>query len=296
MAQCDTLGTRSYTPLEHLVLSVFPGDGGDGIMAFTLYFDDSGTHDQSSTAVAACFVATVNQWKELERKWSKVGAEEGFSRFHMADFAATPPRREFAGWSDEKRRRVLDRLLVIIDAHVYSGFSFGVVKRDYDDIVPESLKRTHFGAFHYTFALRSCIGSMGTWRKIYFPKVPLTYVFDQLPPGKTHEIVSVMDAAIEQAKRERAETGSSAFDGYSFASSATMVPLQAADIFAWTTFQGTQVLVSHRKPNWVAEMAFERMHRLSAKISMSIHKREQLRRWVEVETKELIKRLESSTL
>lgn len=274
------------TPLENLILSVFPGDGGNGIMAFTLYFDDSGTHDQSTTAVAACFVATVPQWKALEKKWAIVAAEEGFARFHMVDFSATPPRKEFSGWSDEKRRRVLARLIEIIDAHVYAGFSFAVVKKDYDELIFEPEAKKYFGEFHHTFALRQCIGKMGKWRKVYFPNEMLTYVFDQLPPGKKHEIVDVMEAARKKSKK----TQDGVFDGYSFASSAAIIPLQAVDIFAWATFQGAQILVSSRKPNWMADLAIEHVQKLTCKIATSIYNREQLRTWVEAEIKELIRR------
>jgi hypothetical protein len=280
--KCDTL-----TPLEHLILSIFPGDGGSGLMGFTLYFDDSGTHDESSTAIAACFVSTVEQWKDFEKAWKKISDEEKFGVFHMAEFAAR--QGQFVGWTDERRHTVLNRLCDTIDAHVYAGFAFGVKKKDYDELTSDSL-RLLIGRFHYTFVLRQSIGSMGQWRKAYYPNSCLKYVFDQMGKGK-HEIVTVMDIALAKAQAESISTATpSIFDGYSFDSRANLVPLQAADIFAWTTFQQMQVIAAGRKLNWVASLAFERLSGFTAKMSMSHFTRDALRNWLEAEETALVSR------
>ena len=51
-----------------------------------IYFDDSGTHSQSSVAVAACYVAPTDQWTHFERDWKLIADDEYIAVLHMADF------------------------------------------------------------------------------------------------------------------------------------------------------------------------------------------------------------------
>ena len=105
---------------------------------FTVYFDDSGTHPESNTAVAACYVSTPEKWTRFETEWREIAVKEGFETFHMVDFAAG--RGEFEGWDDAKRRHVLGRLCSLINIRVRTGFIAGVRKLDYDDLIKEDQK------------------------------------------------------------------------------------------------------------------------------------------------------------
>jgi hypothetical protein len=64
------------------------------MLMFCLYCDDSGTHPKSDIAIAGCYIATVDQWKELKRNWDETNAKENFGVFHMADFVAK--KKQFA--------------------------------------------------------------------------------------------------------------------------------------------------------------------------------------------------------
>jgi hypothetical protein len=66
------------------------------VKSVTIFFDDSGTHPESSIALAACYASTVEQWNEFERNWMDARRDAQFNRFHMVEFAAG--RGEFAGW------------------------------------------------------------------------------------------------------------------------------------------------------------------------------------------------------
>src|SRR5579859_7663192 len=97
MDECAPVSHQCQSDFDHLILSCFPDSGNGGAMAFvTVHYDDSGTHTQASTAIAACFVSTVEQWKSFEGNWKTVKKEEGFETFHMADFAAS--EGEFKNW------------------------------------------------------------------------------------------------------------------------------------------------------------------------------------------------------
>src|SRR5690349_14923735 len=101
-----------YEVLKHLAASVFPGGWKDALFCmFTVYFDDSGTHPESNIAVAACYVGTCDQWTCLVRDWEAAQADEGFDVFGMADILNGA--REFRQWSEDKRDRVIRRLITI---------------------------------------------------------------------------------------------------------------------------------------------------------------------------------------
>jgi hypothetical protein len=97
---------------------------------FTVHFDDSGTHPESSVAVCGCWIADVEQWECFCRDWQDASEQEEFGVFHMADFYQG--KEQFSVWRDDRKRRVLNRLCTIIKTRVHRGCGFGVRKRDYE--------------------------------------------------------------------------------------------------------------------------------------------------------------------
>jgi len=244
----------------------------------TIFFDDSGTHPESSTAVAACYASTVDQWKEFERNWDKAKRELHFEVFHMVDFAAG--RGEFAGWSDTKKREALGRLCNIVNTRAKVGYAMAVPKRVYDTVIdPSSHFRNLCGDFHYTFAVRQCATRIAEWRRQHHKSASMKYVFDQM--GSNHgkgEIMNVMDRAIAQSVKESKVTGVPPLTGYSFESKTEIVPLQAADIFAWTVFQQMQKRLANRKLSWIAELAWQHVSAFRG-ASVTFFTEPQLREW-----------------
>jgi hypothetical protein len=278
--KCAPVPGQCQSHLDHLILSIFPGNGDGGQMAFvTVHYDDSGTHPESSIALAACWVSTVDQWKDFERNWEELKQDEGFDTFHMTDFAAG--EKKFAGWSDDKKRRVLRRVCTIINTRVRVGYVASVTKKDYDEIITGRF-RSYAGKYHYSFAVRTCAGFVAGWRKKYEQKSSMKYVFDQMGKGKG-EIMAVLDAAIKQSKRESAVTGVPPLTGYGFEDKKLICPLQASDVAAWTSFQMFQHYVANRLPtktHWIAELAFDL---LRPKLNAVYFKRDKLAAWARAE-------------
>src|ERR1700733_6934977 len=108
-----------------------------------IYWDDSGTHDSSPIAVAACYVADSLQWKDFVRDWDDAREREGFVCFHMADFMAKPEKnkRPFCGWDKSKKNHVYSLLATIIKTRVRMGFGFGVPAPTFDEFAPQYLKK-----------------------------------------------------------------------------------------------------------------------------------------------------------
>jgi Protein of unknown function (DUF3800) len=267
---------------DHLACALFPC--GEGFMSFfTVHFDDSGTHKESSIAVASCFVASVEQWKEFNRNWAEVNKNEEFGTFHMADFAFGS--QQFKTWDDTKKERILGRLCNIISTRVSAGWSVAVTKRDYDEIIVGPF-RDWCGQFHYTFCVRQCAGSAGIWRKRYEPKSSLKYVFDRMSQGKG-DIMFAMDSAITSSELESRVTGVRPLGGYSFDSKSDIWPLQAADIFAWTALQHMRKRISNRPINKWAGISFDLLKSTRVPIKWHYYVRENLQRWAAAESRAL---------
>lgn len=58
---------------------------------FTLYCDDSGTHNESEWAIAASIIAPAGQWEKFREAWQRIAKDENFDVFHMATFVARKP-------------------------------------------------------------------------------------------------------------------------------------------------------------------------------------------------------------
>ena len=67
---------------------------------FTAYFDESGTHGDSSNVVMGGYIAEVVQWTEFAREWSRMKAEEDVEIFHRVEMEHF--RGEFENWSRER--------------------------------------------------------------------------------------------------------------------------------------------------------------------------------------------------
>jgi len=52
---------------------------------FTVYFDESGSPDDTAALVVAGFLASVEQWIEFERNWKQALAAFAVSRLHMKE-------------------------------------------------------------------------------------------------------------------------------------------------------------------------------------------------------------------
>lgn len=278
--------------LDHLILSIFPDEGVARDMDFfTVHFDDSGTAPDQQIALAACYLGTVEQWREFNRNWADASEEEGFGTFHMAEFAAG--EKQFKNWSIEKKKHVLDRLCNIITTRARCGFATAVAKSDYDEIVTGHFRR-YCGGFHYTFAIRQTVGRVAMWRTRYSPKSSMRYVFDWMESGlpARREIEYLLDAAVTTSEFQKKRIGVAVLKGYSFERKSSILPLQAADILAWTVYQKMQNRMSNRPLCWEATQAYESLKRQGS-LDDGYFIRDNLKRWAEAELSVLVEKLQA---
>jgi hypothetical protein len=195
---------------------------------FTLYFDDSGTHSGSEVVVAACYVATVEQWDCFVKDWREAEAKYGFGVFHMKNFVAR--EKQFSGWSEDKRNGLLRRLITIIKTRARVGFVAAVHKADYDEVVHEQEFRNRLGDTHYRFAVMQCMGMIQNWRSKHQHTEPMRWVFASGTDGN-HEIDEVFLSLRKNPEAKQAF--GIPRTGCSFEDAQRVIPLQAPDILAW---------------------------------------------------------------
>jgi hypothetical protein len=207
---------------------------------FTLYCDDSGTHAQSPIAVAACFIAPVLQWEHFVKDWNDANDAENFDVFHMADFVAHKEQFALPEWQDEqKRARTLQRLISIINIRRHYAIAAAVEKIALDKEMPQHFTEGYaLGKNHYTFAMRMCLGKVLKWRKRHGHTEPIQYIFDEMSKGKG-EINAVFERVLSEGAEQMQAFGV-AKGGWSFQSKSAVLPLQAADILAWESYNYMQ--------------------------------------------------------
>jgi hypothetical protein len=74
----------------------------------------------------------------------------------MAEFVFGRRVTEFEGWSLENEQPISARLRGIIKNTLAKGFALGIVKKDFDELVPDALES------HYIYAIRRVLGMIDT--------------------------------------------------------------------------------------------------------------------------------------
>jgi Protein of unknown function (DUF3800) len=269
---------KGVSRLEHIVLSCRHSLKGVNVAALTLYFDDSGTHLESPVAVAAAWISPALRWKRFEAEWEIVKREYGFECFHTAVFMAANQKSEFANWTESKRVKLLRRIEQLCHQRVAQGLAVSVAKKDYDRLVPESL-RGQMGRFHYTWALTALIGLVERWRENRSDE-PTEYILDYIGTTGTDlekrlEIDSLFDYL---SNREGAVKRYGISRGcHSFRHRCDLTPLQLSDFLAWSVLQRGHNLLTGKVPaNEEAARIWDRLTR-SGKVYASMATHQQLK-------------------
>jgi len=203
---------------------------------FTLYCDDSGTHPKSDVAVAACYVAPVEQWTHLKRNWDEANHRENFGVFHMADFVAKQQQFSAPEWADQnKRDRTVRALVNLIKTRAQFGFAAVVDKAAYDDVIVSGHHQKRFGDNHYAYCIRICTAMVQRWRDKNHYGQPIQWIFDRLSKGKgdIDAMFNILTTGGDDAMKRYGVYKNC----WSFQDKAQVTQLQAADIWAWENYK-----------------------------------------------------------
>jgi hypothetical protein len=206
------------------------------LVMFTLYCDDSGTHAKSDIAVAACYISTAEQWGHFQRNWEEANIRERFGVFHMADFVSKQGQFSAPEWDEqEKRDRTIRALINLIKTRALIGFSGAVVKSAFDEVIVDSKLREKYGDNHYAFVVRLCTVLVDRWRQKHKYEAPVQYVFDRQSKGKGE--INALFGKLLLGEKDAMRRYGVYKDCWSFQDKEKVIPLQAADIWAWENFR-----------------------------------------------------------
>jgi hypothetical protein len=108
------------------------------------FLDDSGSHDAhglepgSSVVAAAGFVMLGERRTDFERDWLVALQKNGVREFHMKDFAHR--HGEFEGWAPQRCDSLISELVAVVHAYALIYIGGLVLARDYQSVIPVSLK------------------------------------------------------------------------------------------------------------------------------------------------------------
>ncbi len=224
---------------ESLALS-FPCDilpENQVVMIFTVYLDESGTHQASRDVVLAGYVATNEQWASFETNWKKALAEFEIPFFHMSDFAAK--KSYYSEWTEVERETRYERLIGIINANTTSSIGIIISRIDYavamGAIAPTQLS----GIYGYIFQNLILIVRLVLLRQGYIDP-QIAYVLDRRRhSGAIIALTDKMTAVLDALAREHGnELNPLAYLSAKTEDKRRFVPLQAADILAYQLYRG----------------------------------------------------------
>jgi hypothetical protein len=166
-------------------------------------------------------------------------------------------QKDFLGWDDSKKLRVIRALREIIAERSVQGYGIAINKKDYNDIVQGDIRKK-MGDRHYTWAVRTVIGMIENWRQNKQIIEPMEYIFDRMSEGRG-EIVKVF---VDAESTGNALHRYGIYKGcHSFRDKAEILPLQAADLVAWLVYQRGMNDAVSRQPHNITRETFNYFNR-----------------------------------
>ncbi len=184
---------------------------------FTIYFDESGSPDDTKAVVVAGLLADAQQWIDFEKNWHDALQSFGVSALHMRHFAHSVG--EFNNWkcNEAKRRSFLARLINIVTTRVRHTFADVVLMDDYHKVD----ETYHLSAIFkpYTIAARTCVTKVRKWAKRFnVDEGAIAYLFEDGATDKTDLIQRLTHDGVSN---------------FSFIPKERSMALQAADLLAY---------------------------------------------------------------
>ena len=217
-----------------------------GLTKYVSFVDEAG-HAKDPNQKYLCLaglLATETSWKRFDAEWLSACDAEGLREpFHMKDLAAS--RKEFGGWEEEKRRRLLGGLVSTIKRAGAIPIGSVVSVNGTGAVPPEILrafKDAHFLAFqHLTYQIAVAAS-------IQLKPGPVTMVFAHHPE---HSDGLANTAQLWEAVREHNSIVRLFMESYVCGQQADYPGLQAADFWAYELRHHFEVIrTTAREPRW----------------------------------------------
>lgn len=232
---------HTYDGFEHLLGSLFLRS--DDLMAMlTVYSDASGSAPDREIIVVGGFISTVEQWTQFNKTWGeKVLAKGPVEVYHATDLEKG--WGEFKRWRRGRRDKFRSLAYKTLKPFVAAGISSALIKRDYESLnlrwhkIPQGKPANHF-----FFCVNDFIANVSDWAIEHgYTSHPINYVLERGDPGKGEVEKTFLELAADPNFERRHLIGSVSFLPKSCPQDAErhqrLRPLQAADIWAYETYQ-----------------------------------------------------------
>jgi hypothetical protein len=198
------------------------------------YFDDSGTHDTSDVVLLAGVFGNQFQWQYFSELWATKLADpspgkQPLTRFHMTECQTS--RGEFAGWKRHETDFLVHELeQIIIRCGIWSHAT-AISRKAWDELIAGEF-RDYVGDAE-GFCIRDVYIRTLDWCRTKAAGSELAFVFDDRPNReKENERIFRLFESFQTAYKGTPKLTSLTFHG-----SRETLPLQAADLIAWETYQ-----------------------------------------------------------
>lgn len=223
---------------------VLPSGRTDGILCMLeAYFDDSGTHEDFDVVLWAGLFGNRYQWEMFNHLWSQKLADPSpgkpaINQFHMYDCYNS--RGEFLGWKREATDFLAHELTQIILKTMLRGYAIAVSRKDWDRAFP-GLWREAFGDAEGICLRNIYLQLIEQVKQTGESRIAIT--FDRRP-HRERENRAVFDVFDRYQKQEN--TTDPRLVSIAFGLASELLPLQAADLFAWECYQHANDVIHSR--------------------------------------------------
>ena len=204
-----------------------------GHLIFVLqgFFDDSGSHASDPYYVLAGFISTVESWESFSDEWrAKLNEYPGLQYFKMSE--ANAMKGQFrSGWNPRTRDQRVFELAEIVNKHAMVLVTSWLKRSDFDDF-SNGIEDTRGFSDPYFLCFYQLVFAVNSFQ-LANSNAECDLVFDEQGKLGPETLLGWEAAKIATVSDERLNI----FENLSlplFRSDLKSLPLQAADMLAWT--------------------------------------------------------------
>jgi Protein of unknown function (DUF3800) len=198
----------------------------DFVMMVNAYFDESGTHVNSSVACVAGYLYEAEQALILDCEWREALAQFGLTHFHAVD--CTHARKEFVGLAPRDRDELVSRLIGIIRRRMAVGIAVSLSDSDFGAV--------DLGDWRFDGAYPLCamwvLAGVVAWAEKHQYSGKISYFFE-----KGHRHQTQTQSAIDMLHARPSGERYLRFHSVTFAGKKDIRPLQTADVLAYEWYR-----------------------------------------------------------
>jgi hypothetical protein len=197
-------------------------------MIYTAYFDESDTHGPTPDITMAGYLGTAYQWERFGKRLAKLQRRYGFTIFHATEYKAR--RGEFAGWSDQKARALIDDMIELVRSKTAVGITVTLPHARFiaEYRAPPIPKKMALDS-QYGACFRGCLGYLVDFAQSRGDATKINVVFEG-----GHKNIGDCRRIFGDLKKRFRHVNSDILGTFTVETKAACMPLMVADMLAHT--------------------------------------------------------------